>query len=353
VKAHPNFATGPIARKYFATKGKFDEYQAEPRGVPLTLMELSLKIDGVFQSTDHFAEASKKMTARMKEYLKTEQHDEIARISKAIEKLIADSRNKKKTPNGKKVSVRDEAESIEEEKVPAAKRKSPARRQPTDSAKKIKTAPNKEQKSTSEKEEVLRALKAPAEHDIKINPNQSNRNRRMKKLNKWPENTTKENAGQKTEALTGAAIQGVKAESVSSTGQPAPQAAVANPVSVAATQRQGQGPRRPAMLVPRAGPTATKTQPPTQGKVAQAPEILKQVQIAAKSEANSIPRVEAPQTKGRASRKRRGKSNDLDEEVSPPEEKISRQKGGGQKEPEIPSATIPDNILDGKSSKIL
>lgn len=167
VKAHPNFATGPIARKCFATKGKSDEYHAESKGVPLTLMELSLKIEGVFQSTDHFADASQRMTTRMKEFLKTEHNDEVSRIGKEIEKLIVECKNKRKTPNGKKMSIQEEAESSEEEKPTSLKRKSPVKKQP-DSAKKIKTAPKKEQKSSFEKEEALRALKAPSEQDIKV-----------------------------------------------------------------------------------------------------------------------------------------------------------------------------------------
>jgi hypothetical protein len=168
MKDHTSFVTGPIARKFFATKGKSDEYHAESKGVPLTLMELSLKIDGVFQTADHFADASKKMTKRMKAFLKSEYNDEINGIGKELEKLINDSKSKRKTPNGKKVSVQDEAESSEEEKPTPNKRKSPARKPPAESAKKMKTVPKKDQKSSFEKEEALRALKAPSEADIKI-----------------------------------------------------------------------------------------------------------------------------------------------------------------------------------------
>lgn len=173
----------------------------------------------------------------------------------------------------------------------------------------------------------------------------------MKKLNKWPEKNANVAPGPKSEMLPAVGTQIPKMDNsmISATVKPPEKVTMApTPPVAAAQQRPGAGPRRPAMLVPRTGPAA-KNPPFAQSKVTQIAqpttlEVLKLVQTAAKSDANLV-----PQAKGRANRKRRGKSDDLDNETSPPEEKISRQKVAGQKVPELPSATIPDNIMDGKS----
>ncbi len=164
-----------------------------------------------------------------------------------------------------------------------------------------------------------------------------------------------ETHGQKSEKLLPLGAPTLKMEistvipTIKSPEKATPAASLASVVAPVA--KQGAGPRRPAMLVPRTGPMASKAQPLAQSKAAAAAqpttlEVLKQVQTVIKSDAKVV-----PQAKGRANRKRRGKSDDLEEETGPTEVKVARPKAGAHKEPELPSATIPDNIMDGEYLK--